>query len=231
MKILITAGGTREDIDSVRGITNYSTGRLGSYIANRFIQGGDKVTYICSQAAALPSLSPSLEVIKIRNVAQLQEKLEQALHTARYDCVIHSMAVSDYSPHGIATINELDVQLNDLNLTKPLEGKIQSESPFLVVVLKKQPKIVQRIKEIQPDTILIGFKLLSGGSEEELIQAAYKLKDQSQADYILANDLKNIYGDSHKAILLNQDGVIGSGDTKEEIAQMIYSLVKSGEAK
>ena len=226
MNILITAGGTREDIDSVRGIANYSTGQLGSQIANRFIQGGNKVTYICGEGAVFPDPNPCLKVTIIRNVTQLQEKLEQALYSTQYDCVIHSMAVSDYSPYGIASVDELDVQLKDLKLTKPPSEKISSDSSFLVVVLKRQPKIIQRIKEIQPDTILIGFKLLSDGSEEELMQAAYKLMGQSQADYVLANDLKNIYGDYHKATLLSQDGVVGSGSSKKEIAQMIYDIMQ-----
>jgi len=247
MKILITAGGTREDIDSVRGITNYSTGRLGSFIGDQFIQGGDQVTYICSETAALPNASPSLEVITIRNVAQLQERLEQALYTDRYDCVIHSMAVSDYAPYATASlgglsvdessvdesfINEcsmgkLSVQLRDLSLTKLSEGKISSDSPFLVMVLKRQPKIIQRIKEIQPDTLLIGFKLLSGEDETALAQAADKLMAQSHADYVLANDLSNINGDVHQGMLFSRDGVIGSGNSKYEIAQMIYNLVKN----
>jgi phosphopantothenate-cysteine ligase len=208
MNVLVTSGGTREDIDPVRGITNYSTGRLGCLIAERFIRGGAKLTYICSETAAMPKPSHNLETITIRTTAQLQEKLEQALKAKRYGCVIHAMAVSDYSP---------------LN---PYKEKISSDSPYLVVVLKKNPKLIQRIKEIQPDTILVGFKLLSGASEEQLVQAARKQMEQSRSDYVLANSLENISGDAHNAILLDSGGIIARGSTKEEIAEMIYEVTK-----
>ncbi|MCL2421645.1 MAG: phosphopantothenate--cysteine ligase [Defluviitaleaceae bacterium] len=228
MKILITAGGTREDIDTVRGITNYSTGRLGSCIADRFIEAGDAVTYICGEAAALPKQSPNLEIITIRNTVQLQEKLEQALHAAPYDCVIHAMAVSDYAPHGVVTMGSIEDSLDLSGLDSLNDSKIPSDSPYLALILKRQPKVIQRIKEIQPDTLLVGFKLLSGASEAELVQAAHKQMVQSRADYVLANDLKDIKGSVHKALLTNADGIVGRGGSKEEIAQMIYDTV--GEA-
>lgn len=207
MKILVTSGGTREDIDPVRSIVNNSTGRLGSLIADRFIEGGARVTYICGENALLPKLNA--HVIRIRNGAQLLEKIEQVLYACSYDCVIHSMAVSDYTP------------------ANPSATKISSDEPQLVLVLKRQPKIIQRIKEIQPDTVLVGFKLLAGASENELVSAANRLMESSRCDYVLANDLDNIHGDYHKAVLINKDGIIGRRESKEEIAEMIYNEVKT----
>ena len=204
MEILVTAGGTREDIDPVRGITNYSTGRLGCLIAEKFIQGGAVVTYICSETAARPKDG---RIITIRNTAQLLEKLEEVLHTRKYGAVIHTMAVSDYAPY------------------KTAAEKIASSSPYLVVVLKKQPKVIRRVKEIQPDTLLVGFKLLSGAGEKELIKGANKLMDESRADYVLANALEDIHGDVHKGLLLNKNGIVGRGNSKEEIAEIIWRLI------
>lgn len=51
MKILITSGGTTEAIDSVRGITNHSTGRLGKVIAETFLNQGHEVTLITTKQA------------------------------------------------------------------------------------------------------------------------------------------------------------------------------------
>ena len=204
MNILITAGGTKEDIDPVRGITNYSTGRLGCLIAEKFINAGASVTYICSEAAARPHNG---EIITIKNTAQLQEKLTEALKSRGYNAVIHAMAVSDYTPY------------------KTANKKISSSSPYLVVVLKKTPKIIRCVKEIQPDTLLIGFKLLSNAGEGELIQAANKLMDQSQADYVLANTSENIYEGTHIGLLINKNGIVNKGNTKEEIAEIIWRLV------
>jgi len=228
MKILITAGGTREDIDTVRGIANYSTGRLGSLIADRFMQAGSAITYICGEGAALPACKENIEIIPIRNVAQLQEKLAQALHFARYDCVIHSMAVSDYSPYRVASLDTLEekLDLTDLmSVAAASSKKISSDSPYLALILKRQPKVIQCIKEIQPDTLLVGFKLLSDVGEADLVQAARRLMVQSRADFVLANDLKDISSEIHKALLIDQNGVVGRGCFKEEIAEMIFGVV------
>ncbi|MCL2398887.1 MAG: hypothetical protein FWC91_03965 [Defluviitaleaceae bacterium] len=214
MRILITSGGTKEAIDPVRSITNHATGRLGSIIAEQFLHNGFSVTYICSEGAALPQLNHDflnydLEIITICSTAQLAEKLEQLLRSTQYTCVIHAMAVSDYAPYGMDT-----------------GKKIPSDSPYLILVLKRQPKIINCIKEIQPDTLLIGFKLLSGVNEEDLLQAANKIMEQSKCDYVLANDLNNIHGDVHKAILINREGIISRGESKQEIAKMIYREVE-----
>ena len=215
MNVLITAGGTKEDIDPVRGISNYATGRLGSLIAGRFICGGDTVTYICGETAKHPPFDPNLEIKIIRGTAQLKEQMEQALYAKHYDAVIHTMAVSDYAPCNTA------------------DKKISSDLPYLIVVLKRLPKVIQCVKEIQPDTLLIGFKLIAGGkssggaSEEELIQAANKLMEKSRSDYVLANALESIGEDCHKGLLISRNGVVGRGNSKEEIAEMIYENCNS----
>ena len=54
MDILITAGGTSERIDEVRKISNIATGRLGSLIADAFLQKDTDVTYLCTEGAILP---------------------------------------------------------------------------------------------------------------------------------------------------------------------------------
>lgn len=225
MRILVTAGGTIEDIDPVRGITNYSTGRLGSLIAERFIRAGDEVTYICGENAVRPrphglgcadasdADENNADVVVIRSVAQLKERLEAALRGAAYDCVVHSMAVSDYSPCAAAT------------------EKISSDAPYMVLVLKRLPKIIDLIKDIQPDALLVGFKLVFDSTEDELLQAAAKLMDRSNADYVLANDLKDVKDTKdtkdggHKAILLDKSGIVARCPSKIEIAEVIYNTI------
>ena len=211
VNILITAGGTREDIDPVRGITNYATGRLGRLIADLFLKSGDSVTYICAETSERPSTCTQfLDTIIVRNTAQLKEQFESALLRRPYDAVIHSMAVSDYAPCNTAS------------------KKISSDSPFLVVVLERQPKVIKLAKEIQPDAILVGFKLLSSANEEELLQAARKQILKYHSDYVLANSQDDIKGNSHKAMLIGRDGIVARGNTKEEIAGQIYRQIYKG---
>ena len=204
MNVLITGGGTREDIDPVRGITNYSTGRLASCVAERFLAAGADVTYICGENAVRPD---GLDACVVRSTMQMLSAMELALFSARYDFVVHAAAVSDFTPEN------------------PSLKKISSDVPQINLVLKRLPKLINRVKEIQPETLLVGFKLLSGVGEEELLLAARKLMAGSGADYVLANRLEDIYGNSHKALLLGADGVLARASNKLEIAEMIFREV------
>ena len=220
MNILVTAGGTREDIDPVRGITNYATGRLGCFIAERFIKVGAKVTYICGQDA----IAPDIPVQHIVNTAQLLAVFEKALCSQKYDCVIHTMAVSDYSPCGIAQAESPEAE--NLCFMEPSAKKISSDSAYLFLLLKRQPKVINLVKKLQPNAVLVGTKLLNMASEEELKQAAFKQMEQSGSDYVLANSKEQVSSHAHKAILFSRAGAIGRAETKQEIAELIYEKVR-----
>ena len=245
MKVLITAGGTNEDIDSVRSITNRSTGRLGSAIADMFASKGAIITYVCGEKAVLPS-AENVEIIRIRNVKGLLELVEELLKTRKFDCVIHSMAVSDFTPQAILTLDDIVENvlsaINGQNISqselereirsavlasgRPLnDSKISSKNSDLMISLGRTPKVIGRIKAIQPETILVGFKLLSGASEEELLQAGERLLLQNSCDFVLANDLRDVENESHKAFLINKSGLLYKADTKQEIAEVIYKAV------
>ena len=210
MRVLITAGGTREDIDPVRGITNYATGRLGCLIADEFIKAGAQATYICSETAAKPENAENCRITTIRNTMQLMNAMESELKSTQFNAVIHSMAVSDYAPQNTS------------------DKKISSSSPYIVVVLKKLPKVINIVKKLQPEALLIGFKLTSGADETELISAAKKLIIDSGADYVLANRAEDIYGDTHKAVLLGKNETTIRGSTKRKIAEIIRKVVCGG---
>jgi len=215
MNILITAGGTREDIDAVRGITNYATGRLGSLIADEFAKNNAIITYVCCEDSDLPNAK--VDVTLVRSAQELLETVETLMKNKSFDCVIHSMAVSDYTPKAVMTLDG-----------KPLgqNKKISSDNSEIMIYLKQTPKIIGRIKELQPKTLLVGFKLLLDVAEDELLEAAWALMDKNSCDFVLANDLKHIKGDMHKGILIDTEGIAGRAKTKQEIAEMIYKAIK-----
>ena len=246
LSILVTAGGTIEAIDTVRGISNFSSGRLGAVIADEFLRQGARVTFLCGEKSQRPSL-PESEIITIRNVANLVETLEELLREKPFDCVIHSMAVSDFTPYytfsfdDLCAAMEVEAELRVGGGQRDISGmlraaiskaadyqsekKISSKNEQLVVVLGQTPKAIRRIKAIQPDTLLVGFKLLSGADEDDLLSASYELMDKNRCDFVLANDLGDISGGGHKAILLDTDGIICRAGTKNEIARIIFDNV------
>jgi len=211
MKALITSGGTAEEIDSVRSITNHSTGRLGSIIADTFVKGGAQVTYVCAENAALPAAEVNL--VKIKTVQQLIAALEDLLETQKFDCIIHAMAVSDFTMEAVLT--------EDL---QPIsESKISSKHEKIMLLLKRTPKVIEMFKG--KGAKLVGFKLLSDVSETELLRVASALLERNACDYVLANDKRGIHGSTHKALLLSADGTVLRASTKQEIANLIYERV------
>ncbi|MDM5144321.1 hypothetical protein ICE98_01397 [Lactococcus lactis] len=88
------------------------------------------------------------------------------------------------------------------------------------MLLEKTPKIISYIKEWNPNVLLFGFKLLVGVEKSELLPVAREKLLTNHADFILANDLKNIEGQKHKALLVSKNHEI-TLKTKAEIADRL----------
>ena len=143
-----------------------------------------------------------------------------------HDVLIHSMAVSDYTPVYMTNFNELE---NSEDLTEFLnksnsESKISSASDYQVLFLKKTPKIISLIKQWNPNILLVGFKLLVNVSKEELFEVARTSLKRNQADLIVANDLSDISANQHIAYLVDEQSQEKVA-TKSEIAQALYERI------
>lgn len=244
MNILITAGGTSERIDDVRAITNHSTGALGQALAHAWLEDSRcHIDYVTTKAAKQPQADPRLTTYFIEGTNDLFETLHHLLTSKRYDAVIHSMAVSDFTPatsfsepafyqainqalphFGNQVTPELIQQV--LAEQEQSTGKISSDTDHLFLILKKTPKVIQIIKQLQPDTLLVGFKLLTNVTKEQLFSVAHTSLIKSQADYVLANDLQQIDGSQHIGYLLNQTGEVGQGKNKAELAELIVTTLQ-----
>lgn len=224
MKILITSGGTTEQIDSVRGITNHSTGKLGKEMAEHFLKAGHQVSLVTTKAAVKPKASEQLSIYHITNVASLIQTLKPLVEN--HDVLIHCMAVSDYTPVYMTDLEEVKETTDIETLLKKSnqETKISSSSDVQVLFLKKTPKVISMVKEWNPNIQLIGFKLLVDVTEDQLISVAKDSLIKNKADYIVANDLATISADSHKALLVSKDAVLSLA-TKSEIAETLLKKV------
>ncbi|WP_251936030.1 phosphopantothenate--cysteine ligase [Streptococcus sp. Marseille-Q0941] len=224
MKILVTSGGTSEAIDSVRSITNHSSGRLGKVITETLLEAGHQVCLITTSQAVKPSAHQGLTIIEIKNTAGLLQTMKDTIMD--YQVLIHSMAVSDYTPVYMAGFDEVQASQD---LTKFLdrknqETKISSKDDVQVLFLKKNPKIISLVKEWNPKIHLIGFKLLVDVSREYLIQIARESLEKNQADLIVANDLNQINGEQHKAYLVEKTS-FQTATSKQEIADLLLDRI------
>ncbi|HEL2402515.1 TPA: phosphopantothenate--cysteine ligase [Streptococcus suis] len=229
MKLLITSGGTSEAIDQVRSITNHASGNLGKIIAEQALKIGHEVTLVTTKQAVKPEPQQNLTIIEITNVESLQSTLEPLVKT--HQVLIHSMAVSDYTPVYMTGLEEVQATENIASLLdkKNAESKISSKDDYQVLFLKKTPKVISFVKKWNPIIQLIGFKLLVDVPKEELFAVARQSIERNGADYILANDLTDIKENQHIAYLVNKTSEV-QARTKEEIAQLILETLEKGEA-
>ena len=226
MKILVTSGGTSEKIDRVRSITNHSSGKLGKIITETLLKAGHEVCLITTLQAVKPVSHPNLTIIEIKNTADLLQVMKDK--ATDHQVLIHSMAVSDYTPVYMAGFDEIEASqdLTEFLDKKNQETKISSKEDVQVLFLKKNPKIISLVKEWNPKIHLIGFKLLVDVSQEHLIQIARESLEKNQADLIVANDLTQISSDQHKAYLVEKHS-FQTTMSKHEIADLLLEKIKS----
>ena len=225
MKILVTSGGTSESIDRVRSITNHSTGRLGLIITEALIKAGHEVCLITTSQAVKPASHPNLKIIEIKNTLDLLEEMRNLVKD--YQVLIHSMAVSDYTPVYMTSLDEVQAS-QDLSkfLTKQnTESKISSKEDAQILFLKKNPKIISLVKEWNPKIHLIGFKLLVDVTKDHLIDVARESLNKNRADIIVANDLTQINSEQHLACLVEKNDY-QTAYSKQEIAELIIKKIQ-----
>ena len=184
-EVIITAGGTREKIDDVRYVGNFSSGRLGHAIAETYGRlTNDSVILLTPQSTidrfGLPDNVTHESFMSARD---LREKL---IGIKAADVVIHSAAVSDYTP-----IYQ--------------EGKIRSDAEELTITMKRNPKILAELRQhFGTDAMLVGFKLLSDVSDDELKEAAIKQIQDNDLDFCVANDLQKITSESREVYVIDK---------------------------
>lgn len=209
MKILVTSGGTKIPIDSVRNITNMSTGKFGSKIASELLKLGHDVYFFRSKG----SRSPMSATIDFHNHGM---KLSKQFYHAnemyrKYDDKYNEMEYSTFDEYKerlerIIKIELPDVVIlaaavSDYGVTNPVNGKIRSND-MLTIKLESLPKIIYYIKEWHPSTKLVGFKLLVNSKKEQLENAAKQSISDNKCDMIVANDLADIKNDNHRIQLV-----------------------------
>lgn len=214
-RILITSGPTRGPLDAVRYVTNKSTGRLGVIMAREALSRGAAVTFVYGKDSLTPDSrampeeeQARLRLVQIETVDELLATMKEELHTQRYDAVLHSMAVLDYAPD------------------RYLDDKTKSGQDEWWIRLVRTPKVVKVVKELQPKTFLVSFKMEVGKSREELIETAHRSLVENRADLVLANDLQEIEQGRHTGYIVNPEGEVqGVARGKEEIARQLLDAV------
>jgi len=214
-KILVTAGPTWVPIDSVRVISNISSGLTGITIAQHAASRGADVTLLLGPACIKDSLAcrnrkpgqAKLKIVRFKYFDELKRIIERQLDEKKYDILIHTAAVSDYRP------------------VKVFNGKIKSGKQELKIFLKPTLKLTDILKRNGRGAFLVMFKLEVKTSRKKLIDAAYKDMIRAGADLVVANNLEDINETSHKGYVIDLKKKVNSVATKKELADRLFQII------
>lgn len=196
-KVLVIAGSTEEPIDDIRVITNRSSGETGIELARAaYERGADVELWMGRCEAELPEYIPTSRFASYDSLAAKAKKI-------KHDIVLFPAAVSDYS-------------------LKKTEGKISSDLDALTITLKRNPKLIDRMR----GRFVVGFKAQVRMKDDELVDAALQLIKRSKCSLVVANSVENVRKGMTKVIVVTPDGSIEDLEgTKFEVADRIIDRV------
>ncbi|MGY6555846.1 MAG: bifunctional phosphopantothenoylcysteine decarboxylase/phosphopantothenate--cysteine ligase CoaBC [Wenzhouxiangella sp.] len=210
LRWLMTSGGTREAIDSVRYLGNDSSGRTGAILAEYWLARGDAVTLIAARHAEVPAEQARLKLERYTSFAELESVLKSELSGTDYDAVAHAAAVSDYLVADPATDRKLDSQDETLNLR-----------------LTPSPKLLNQIRgwSRSERLHLTGFKLLTSASPEAVAAAIARQQAAASPDLIVYNDSAELKAGQRGGQLWKSGALHRHFESREQLAEMLRAEV------
>ena len=218
-KIVITSGGTIENIDPVRYISNYSSGKMGLALADTAKSFGADVVLITTK-----EVSRKYDIIKVKSALDMKEAVEKEFETA--DCIIMVAAVADYR------VKEISSQ----KMKKTSDDEI-------TLKLVKNPDILQEIS-LYRNTLPLregrnlsdfgeGYPLIVGfcAESENLIENAKEKIAKKGCDYLIANDISRkdigFSSDYNEVTILAKNGNIKKLERADKmtIARQIFEEI------
>jgi len=188
MKILITMGPTQEPIDSVRFITNASSGKMGLALVEEARKRDHNITVVSGLVNI--ETPDGIKIIRVRTAEEMINSTLQELKRG-YDLLISAAAIADYSPREFR------------------QGKMNSSKGEILLRLKPTPKLTKVVRENLPDLFIVAFKAEFNLHKNELLERAKAKLKKENLNLIIANDTgRNRFGsDKTEVWVLDGRGV------------------------
>lgn len=193
-RLLVIGGRSEEPIDSMRIITNRSTGMMAVELAKRaFERGADVELWMGGCSVDLPDYIPTRRFETVSDLVSMVREID-------HDAVLVPAALADFAPHEVAT------------------GKISSDEGF-GLDLDPVPKVLPLIRT--RCDVVIGFKAESGLTRTALAERARSRLEMYNLAAVVANDIDVVGRKSSAAILVTRDDSVDISGTKAEVSDAI----------
>ncbi|MFH1404458.1 MAG: phosphopantothenoylcysteine decarboxylase [Candidatus Altiarchaeota archaeon] len=205
MRVLITAGPTREPLDDVRYISNRSSGKMGYALAEESVRRGYQTILVSGPASLQPP--EGVQHVTVETSDEMIDAVIEWLGEG-IDVLISSAAISDFKPD-------------------KTNGKISSGSG-LNLVLKPARKLIKVVRDYDKELFLVAFKAEHGADNQRLVEKAGKMLVDDGVNLVVANDVsRNIFdSDDTEAVIVGPRGeTVMSRMSKAEAASMIWDVV------
>jgi len=179
IKVLITAGPTYEPIDTVRGITNRSSGKMGYAVAQAALEMGAQVTLVSGPTALHCPVGACM--VNVTSAAEMFEAVKQAASSA--DMFVAVAAVADY------------------RVAQPSEQKIKKDDAGLMLELLPNPDILAHVASLPQPPFCVGF----AAESEKLREHATEKRRKKNIPLLAANLAQNAIGADDNEIILFDD--------------------------
>jgi phosphopantothenoylcysteine synthetase/decarboxylase len=181
MNCIVTAGPAFEPLDDVRRLTNFSTGRLGTELANYLAARGHNVLLLLGEQATYAGERRAQRVESFSTTADLHGKLK-ALAAKKADAIFHAAAVSDFS-FGRVFAPDAANKLVEIKSAK----KISTRQGKLLVELLPTSKIIAELRGWFPRAKIVGWKFEADGERADAVAAARRQLAECATDLCVVN--------------------------------------------
>ena len=177
MRIIITSGPSYEPLDKVRRLSNFSTGELGTLLAEGFAEAGHTVVCFRGVASTFPAPLWPVEVIPFTTNDDLAAGLKNLSAREEAAIVFHAAALCDFR------IKEITDEKG-----QPVDGnKLSSRAGVLNLTLEPAPKLISTLRRLFPASILVGWKYELDGTANEVLAKGRKQIDECLTDACVLN--------------------------------------------
>jgi phosphopantothenoylcysteine synthetase/decarboxylase len=176
MKVVVTAGPSYEPIDEVRRLTNFSTGEMGTRLADRLAGAGFEVVCLRGTGATYPAAEKCQHEPFTTNDDLLARfaKLSRAHEIA---AVFHAAALCDFTVKRVEDVTGNAVE----------SPKIESGSGGLTLHLEPARKIIRELRGLFPRAVIVGWKYELSGSRADALRKAWHQIEENQTDACVLN--------------------------------------------